>query len=502
MISIKDKIRDIFIKEDEIKRKELPQRLGIDPRNLGREIKSFLESGELTQRKDGKEIIYIAVKQTAQESNTEPLTEAQTNNPNPAKKKRKTKADILYDIIKSKKRPCSRQELRAETGLSEKNFDRRMKKNLQQGKVEKNKVGKNAYYQISGNSVQPITPVQSITKIDSEVARIPPLQAFLKYLEGERYSEKSIKEYKRIIVTFYKFKSNTRVFPIEQFTIRDTDGFRQYLHDKQQSESAIRHAMVALKSYFKYLKSRNYIINDFLADYKFPPIEPKEQPITTIEEWWQFVRSTTKNKHKMRDLAVLLLLFDTGLRISEIETICKEHINFNVSEIKILGAKGKRMEGGKIPRLLPISQITLNYLQKVIEGNKSDVTISYRLANGTIESGTAVFLNDQAQHAEKMSMKKRKVRDFIKRLYEQCKLRRITIHSFRRFLILILTNNGMRVDFVADRVGQKSEHRQTIAYINAAPEYKAEYTRQYHQAHPLNDPGFVRKFNTIVEGTA
>lgn len=503
LIKDKERILNFIVEKGKTFRKQIAVELNILPRNLNRNIDKLIEENEIKKDKEGKEVFYIPIGNEIEPTlNSSIAEEPQTET---SKKKRKTKADVLYDIICSLDHDPSRQELRALTGLSEKNFDQRMKRNLREGKVERYKVGKNAYYHKSGN-VKHIEPVQSFTRLNADLTRIPPLQAFIDYLRGENYSEKSITEYKRIITTFYHFKGDSKtgfkVYPVEQLTIRDIDAFRNKLNEKQQSDAAIRHAMVALKAYFKYLKSRKYIIEDFLADYKFPPIQARPQPVATIEEWWQCVKAV-KPKMKIRDCALLLLMFDTGLRVSEAETICREHIYFETKEIKVLGAKGKRMKGAKIPRLLPIAQITLDYLRKVIEMTKKEVIITYRLNDGTEESGTAVFLNDQDEQAEQLNIKTRKVRDFILQLRERCKLsQKITVHSFRRLMDLTLTNSGMRIDFVADRMGHVPENKMTIAYINAAPDYKAEYKKQYQQTHPLNEPGFVRKFKTIVEESA
>jgi integrase len=190
-------------------------------------------------------------------------------------------------------------------------------------------------------------------------------------------------------------------------------------------------------------------------------------------------------------------MLDTGARVGELETICREHIDFENSVITILGEKKRRRAGKRVPRTLPLSKLTLQYLQKLIFRYRNiEEKVFYWSYDEKIEVGTAVFLTPYRKF-----MKGGQIRQFVRDLREKAQIiKEITVHSFRRWLAVTLGNGGMREDFISYRLGQEPKNisKITLDYMRMAPEYRMEYDKQYQRAHPLNQSEFVQQFQTFV----
>lgn len=510
LLTYKEKIYNIIVRDGKSYRKRIAEELGIAPFNVNRDTKKLISENRIDQDKDGKEVYYIPI--IMQQEMSESPIEALTNNAPTPKKKHKIAADVLYETICSLDHDPSSQELIALTGLSGKNLNHRMKKNLQQGKVEWYKAGREVFYRKSGLQYSPIQAVAYLTQLEADIERNPPLKAFVAYCPVKKYARRTVQEYKRVINAFYHFKDrfnekSFRIYPAEQFTTRDINEYLQHLIEQKQSTSAQNHAVVALKTYFKFLTENDFIAKNPALPLGYNKIPEKLQSHLSEEVFLNFIKVIVKRKkHIDRDLALLLLMFDTGLRVSEVETVCREDIYFESNSMRLWAAKGKRMNSARVPFTLPIAQITCDYLKKVILNTEDEVQISFLVQDEEGEhmhTGTAIFLNDQLHHMEKRNMKLAKVSAFIRQLRDDSKSsKKITVHSFRHFMSVILGNNDMRLDFIDNRMHHKTEHQMTVNYMNSDPAYRKKYDEQYQHAHPLNNPTFVEKIMAIVKGTA
>lgn len=492
----KEKIHEVIMRNFIIKRKDLAEKLGILPRNLNRDINKLIDDGEIIKDKQGREIVYMAVQQKSsiiEEPKESEVLEV-------LRKTKPTRADQLFDVIKSEERWFSCKELCELDGISSHNFGQCMKPNLQLGKVVRDKVGRETFYRLA--DTDPVRKVVQLSASELLVGRIEPLKAFLHFEKyTKHHSQLTIDVYKREILLFYNWKNkfNTTsftVYPCERITLRDIDRFHQYLDEERHYGSAgKRGSFIALKSYFKFLASRNYISHNFMAEEKAPPIEKRAQVIISLEEFWRLVTVAVNGKHPTRDLTLLLVMLDTGARVGEVETICREDLNFDENILVIHGEKAKGVKGRRKGRTLPISNLTAQYLHAVIEENKEIVTPVYIwIQKEREEVGTAVFLN-----RDRTFLRRHQIGNALISLRTRARLENaVTVHSFRRWLILYLTNNDMRTDFVALRVGHTPGNKMTVDYIEMAPEYREKYDQQYQSTHCLNQADFIAKFNAIV----
>lgn len=140
------------------------------------------------------------------------------------------------------------------------------------------------------------------------------------------------------------------LYPTEITTPLLEDHIRN-LHTHYKPKTAKR-KIASLKAFFRYLEYRNDIemnpFNKMQIKFREPVILPKTIPLETLENllvvmYQQYAVETTNFKHRncLRDIAVIELLFATGMRISELCSLKKEDVNLINRNILIYGKGSK-----------------------------------------------------------------------------------------------------------------------------------------------------------------
>ncbi len=123
------------------------------------------------------------------------------------------------------------------------------------------------------------------------------------------------------------------------------------LHAHYQPKT-VKRKIASLKAFFRYLEYRNDIeinpFNKMQIKFREPVILPKTIPLGTLESllvvmYQQYAVETTDFRHRncLRDIAVIELLFATGMRISELCALRKKDVNLINRNILIYGKGSK-----------------------------------------------------------------------------------------------------------------------------------------------------------------
>jgi len=122
---------------------------------------------------------------------------------------------------------------------------------------------------------------------------------------------------------------------LKLITEKDLMDYTQYLANKYQSITQ-RHYLVALKSFLKY---QNKHCQEIIGSEAvvLPKMADKYISFLDPQEIGRLFNSCDTD----RDRAVISLLYDTGLRVSEMTNIRTEKIDFADKKITIIGKRGK-----------------------------------------------------------------------------------------------------------------------------------------------------------------
>ncbi|HSX45164.1 MAG TPA: site-specific tyrosine recombinase/integron integrase [Candidatus Saccharimonadales bacterium] len=168
---------------------------------------------------------------------------------------------------------------------------------------------------------------------------------FLEYLEIEQNrSQKTIANYDHYLTRLLDFAGDIKVNDIDAELIRK---WRLWLNrlgtntsDELQKTTQNYH-LIALRSFLKYCAKRN--IPAMTADkVELAHTVRKQVTFLTPEEIDRlFAQPNTAIKTGLRDRAILELLFSSGLRVSELVSLDRDHINLKRREFMVRG-KGQK----------------------------------------------------------------------------------------------------------------------------------------------------------------
>lgn len=174
----------------------------------------------------------------------------------------------------------------------------------------------------------------------------------------ERYLEHCKTQKRLDVKTLKAYRIDLQQFA-EQISITETtaltsailEAYVAKLH-QQYAPKTVKRKIASLKAFFHYLEYKEIISRNPFSRlqirFREPIILPKTIPLHTIEtllntmyEQYHNASSSYRKRTSLRDIAVIELLFATGIRISELCTIPYQNIDLqnNIMIIKGKGAK-------------------------------------------------------------------------------------------------------------------------------------------------------------------
>ncbi|MBU1131280.1 tyrosine-type recombinase/integrase [Patescibacteria group bacterium] len=194
------------------------------------------------------------------------------------------------------------------------------------------------------------------------------LTEFLEYLEIEKNrSQLTVRNYDFYLKRFFNF---AKITSSSQIILENVRQFRLYLNrlkvghqsEKTLSKSTQNYHIIALRSFLKYLAKRDI---KALAPEKLELAKVGERTVEFLEgsDLERILEAPFKQKTpeiiKLRDKAILELLFSTGLRVSELANLKIDSINLKKDEFTIRG-KGDR------PRIVFLSNQAKHWLKQYL----------------------------------------------------------------------------------------------------------------------------------------
>ena len=187
---------------------------------------------------------------------------------------------------------------------------------------------------------------------------------FLEYLEIEQNrSQKTIQNYDHYLTRLLDFAGDIKVSDIDDEMIRK---WRLWLNrlgtntSDELSRTTTNYHLIALRSFLKFCAKRN--VPALTAD-KVELARTKRKQVTFLTEEElerMFEQPKLDTLPGMRDRAILELLFSSGLRVSELVGLDKDHINLKRREFMVRG-KGQK------DRPIFISEQAAHWIQRYLD---------------------------------------------------------------------------------------------------------------------------------------
>lgn len=268
---------------------------------------------------------------------------------------------------------------------------------------------------------------------------------FLEYLEIEQNrSQKTIANYDHYLTRLIDFAGDIKVSDIDAEMIRKWRLWLNRLGTNTSDElgkSTQNYHLIALRSFLKFCAKRN--IPCMSAD-KVELARTRRKQVTFLSEEELariFAQPDANSINGVRDRAILELLFSSGLRVSELVGLDRDHINLKRREFMV---RGKGQKDRPIFISPEAAKWVEHYLQKR-EDNSKPLFVRYSGTKKADNSGNHSRLTARS----------------VQRIVAKCALlagitKKVTPHTLRHSFATDLLMNGADIRSVQAMLGHSN----------------------------------------------
>ncbi len=287
------------------------------------------------------------------------------------------------------------------------------------------------------------------------------LDEFLNYLNFERgYSTNTLSAYARDLRQFFASLKKRGVVSPDRMDRRSVVAFVTEL-SRSIKASSIERKLAAVKAFSHFLLREGRLDQDPTADVFFPKTEKRLPKALTFSEVTRLIEYPKGEEAlRLRDRAILEVLYGAGIRASELIGIDTDHLNLDAGFMKVFG-KGRK------ERIVPLGRSAIGALNEYLEKGRP------RLLRN---DASPLFLNRSGRRMTRQGL------SFIFNEYVRAAgLKKGTSpHSMRHSFATHLLEKGADLRSVQEMLGH-ANIKTTEVYTNVSRE---RLKRVYRQAHP------------------
>lgn len=285
-------------------------------------------------------------------------------------------------------------------------------------------------------------------------------------------SQNTVRSYRDVFVQLMEYyKSEYRLPPekleYKDFTAARIEGFLAYLESERGIGISTRNQrLAAVHAFFRYLQYRDpagfgQCAEVLSVPFKKAPVKPMDY-MSVEETRLLFSIPDQKEDAQLRDLAVMVLLYETGARVQELIDLCPRNIRFSSTVVAELHGKGNKT------RLVPVN------------ADAAAIVRSYIRRYSRTDADEPLFVN---RNGEKLT--RAGIQYIIDKHVSTARARhpdlfrdRITNHSFRHSKAMHLLEAGVNLVYIRDLLGHTSVVTTEI-YAKTNPKVKEEQLKKH-----------------------
>ena len=188
---------------------------------------------------------------------------------------------------------------------------------------------------------------------------------YLEYLDKIRgLSKNTTLSYKRDLEKFGSFLLKEKISTYEEI---NSDTCSRWIGDLYLNEidaKSIQRHISSLKGFFSFLIKNNIVINSPMSNIVSPKATKKLPNVLSPEEIEILVSFSPKSTQDFRDIAIIELIYSSGLRVSEATNVKLDDFEDNRNFLRVLG-KGSKT------RLVPVGQYANDAISAWLEKRNS-----------------------------------------------------------------------------------------------------------------------------------
>ena len=277
-------------------------------------------------------------------------------------------------------------------------------------------------------------------------------------------SDNSISSYKNDIVKFLDFVKERGVLDVANISSKHISDYFYLLRANGLAYSSMARNMSALKGFFRYLDSQNYLKEDPTLTLTGMKAERKLPDVLSVEEVELILsQPNVEDKFGLRDRAILELLYSSGLRVSELLNLKLSDVFFDDEVIRVFGKGGKQ-------RIVPFGSSAKKWLTEYLYKSRP-------LFENKLKSGNYIFLNNRGGKLSRMMIWK-----IVSANVKSAKIEKeVHPHTFRHSFATHLLEGGADLRAVQEMLGH-SDISTTQIYTHIDQDY---IKQEYREHHPL-----------------
>lgn len=294
------------------------------------------------------------------------------------------------------------------------------------------------------------------------------LQDYIEHLEVEGgRSAKTAENYHLYLQRFVEFTDNIQVGKITSEVVRKYRLWLNRYKNEEGSELAIitqAYHLIALRGFLGYLSKRDI---ESLAPDKIdlPKISRKQVTFLHYDEVQRLIGTIdVSSESGLRDRAIVELLFSSGLRVSELINLNRDHVNTKRREFMVRG-KGQK------DRPIFISQAAADWVDRYLDARQDTLAplfISYSKNSAASTSGD--FRRLTARSVQRMVSQYARLAGITKH---------VSPHTMRHSFATDLLMNGADIRSVQSMLGH-SNISTTQVYTHVTDEHLREVYEKFH----------------------
>ncbi|MGL4818871.1 MAG: tyrosine recombinase XerC [Bacilli bacterium] len=291
------------------------------------------------------------------------------------------------------------------------------------------------------------------------------LNRWATHLQMERnYSQYTMNGYVYEVHEWIRFAAAVNCDPIHDVSYEQITHYLEQLYAKDYQKRTVAKKLSALRSFFNYLYEEGVIQTNPFAQL-FSPKQKRTLPTFLYSDEMEalFQAASHDDKWGERNVALLELLYGTGMRVSELCAVTLGAIDWETRTILVLGKRNKE-------RYVPFGEYAKEAIEAYIAGTRLALRTHFHTDTDVL------FLNHRGS-----PLTTRGVRKIIDRLVDNASLQqKISPHVFRHTFATDLLNGGADLRMVQELLGHANLST-TQVYTHVTKEH---LKRVYESAHP------------------
>ena len=291
-----------------------------------------------------------------------------------------------------------------------------------------------------------------------------PIEDYLHFIRVERQlSENTLASYKRDLVAYANFIGNAQqLTSFDEVTRHHIVNHLQQLREEGKTARTIARHISSIRSFHQFLLREKITTTDPTVHLEMPQQEKKLPVVLSIPQIDALIAApNTSTPQGIRDIAMLELLYGSGMRISECIALDLEDVHLTMGFVRVFGKGGKE-------RIIPLGKGAISAVERYLQRARYEL-------QGTAQKSDALFINRRGKRLTRQGCWK-----LIKQHAQKAGISgELTPHVLRHSFATHLIENGADLRAVQEMLGH-ADISTTQIYTHISKTRLSEVYKQFH----------------------